>query len=142
MTAYITGLKEVQAALKEIGDLDTQKEVRVALKTGAEVIAADARSRVPIRSGKAAGSIRAGAEGVRAYVAGGKASVRYYGWLDFGSRTPRDGNTRKEGPWRGSGTGPAKGRFIYPAIAAKEQQVTDSVGDAVGAVIKRVGLNG
>lgn len=141
MTVYVTGLKEVKGALKDIGDIDEQKEVRAALKAGAEIIAVDARSRVPSRSGKAAGSIKAGATGTKAYVQGGKASVPYYGWLDFGSRTPRHGNTRKEGPWRGSGTGPAKGRFLYPAIAAKEQAVADHVEQAVGDVIQRVGLD-
>lgn len=138
----IVGLKEVQAALKEIGDLDTAKEIRVALKAGAEIIAADARGRVPSRSGRAAGSITSGTAGARAFVEGGKKTVPYYGWLDFGSRHPMHGNTRREGPWRGSGTGPKDGRFLYPAVAAKEDELTAHVETGVNAVIKRVGLNG
>ena len=55
-------------------------------------IAKDAAGTVPKKSGRAAGSIRAGVSGNNAYVAGGKASVPYYGWLDFGSRTPKKGN--------------------------------------------------
>lgn len=141
MTVQVGGLSGLQAALKEIGDIGSQKEVRVALKESAEIIADDARARVPSRSGKAAGAIRASASGTKAYVIGGKASVRYYGWLDFGSRNPRTGNTRKEGPWRGSGTGPTKGRFLYPAITAKEQAVTEHVRAAVGDVIQRLGLD-
>lgn len=140
MTVSVTGLKEVKAALKEIGDIDAAKEVRKAMKDGAEMIAANARTRVPSRSGKAAGAIRASASGNKAYVIGGKGSVPYYGWLDFGSRTPRKGNTRKEGPWRGSGTGPKKGRFIYPAIDAKDEELVAHLEEAIGAVIKRVGL--
>jgi hypothetical protein len=49
-------------------------------------------------------------------VSGGKRSVPYYGWLDFGSRTPIRGRPRSVGPWKGTGAGPKKGRFLYPAI--------------------------
>ena len=76
-----------------------------------------------------------------AFVTGGKGSVPYYGWLDFGTRNPRHGNTRKEGPWRGSGTGPKKGRFIYPAIEAKQEEIAVQVELGVNEVIKRVGLD-
>lgn len=141
MTVYITGLKEVQKALKEIGDLDSQKEIKAGLKSGVEIIAGDARGRVPSRTGAAAAAITSGTSGAKAYVQGGKKSVRYYGWLDFGSRSPRYGNTRQEGPWRGSGAGPAKGRFLYPAIDAKSDEMLDRLDKSVGAVIKRVGLN-
>ena len=142
MPVKIVGLKETLAALKVIGDIDSQKEVRAGLKQGAEIIAADARSRVPSRSGTAAGSITSGTSGPRSFVQGGKKSVPYYGWLDFGSRTPMHGNTRREGPWRGSGAGPKDGRFLYPAVAAKEAELVLQVESGVNAVIKRVGLNG
>lgn len=141
MTIVLSGLKELKASLKTIGDMASQKEIKVALKRSAEIVAADARRRVPSKSGRAAGSITAGTSGASAYVKGGKASVKYYGWLDFGSRTPRHGNSRAEGPWRGSGTGPTKGRFLYPAIAAKEQEVGAQLEAAVNDVIKRVGAD-
>ncbi len=137
---HVTGLKETQAALKDIGAIDATKEVRAALKKGAEIIAADARFRVPSKSGRAAGSVRASVSGSKAYVLGGKKTVPYYGWLDFGTRTPQKGNNRAEGPWRGSGTGPKKGRFIYPAIAAQTPALIAHLSDAIGAVIHRNGL--
>jgi HK97 gp10 family phage protein len=141
MPIVVTGLKEVKAGLKEIGDAGAQKEVRLALKKGAEIVAADARGRVPSRTGRAAGSIKAGTSGASAFVVGGKGSVRYYGWLDFGTRNPRHGNPRSVGPWSGSGTGPAKGRFIYPALEAKQDEVAAQIEQGVNEVIKRVGLD-
>jgi HK97 gp10 family phage protein len=141
MTVTVTGLKEVQSSLKEIGDVDSQKEVRAALKQGVEIIAVNARGRVPSRTGRAAASIKSSTSGAKGYITGGKGSVPYYGWLDFGTRNPRHGNTRKEGPWRGSGTGPQKGRFIYPAIEAKQDELVSHLEQAVGKVIKRVGLD-
>jgi hypothetical protein len=112
-------------------------EVRDGLKKAAGIVANEAQSRVPVRSGAARASIRATAAGNKAYVVGGKARVPYYGWLDFGSRRPVSGNPRSRGPWSGSGVGPPKGRFIYAAIDAKERQVADAVGDALEAALRR-----
>lgn len=136
----VSGLKEVQASLKEIGDIDSTKEVRAELKTGLEIVTVNARGRVNSKSGATVADIKSSVSGAKGFLAGGK-KVKYYGWEDFGSRNPRHGNTRKEGPWRGSGTGPKKGRFIYPAIDAKGPELAAHIEDAVGAVIKRVGLD-
>lgn len=118
----IEGIKELRRSLNQI-DKELTKEFRGELKKIGDDVAADARRRVPSRSGKAAGSIRSGVSGANAYVAGGKKSVRYYGWLDFGSRNPQRGNPRSAGPWKKSGTGPKGGRFIYPAIDQNRPEI-------------------
>jgi HK97 gp10 family phage protein len=123
----VRGLKELRRDLRAVEDVDGAKQVRRALLTAAEIVAAEARSRVPARTGRARGSIKAGASGNRAYVAGGKRSVDYYGWLDFGGRTPRQGQQRRVGPWARSGRGPEQGRFIYPALEASRADVIDAV---------------
>lgn len=119
----IPGLAAFRRDLKKIDD-DLPKQLRDELVVVGKEVAGDAQRRVPSRSGKAAGSIRAGVSGNNAYVAGGKKSVPYYGWLDFGSRTPRSGRPRSVGPWKGSGGGPKQGRFIYAAIAENREHIT------------------
>lgn len=133
----IEGLTEVRRGLKTLGDAAGSKELRLGLKSAATLVATEARGRVPVRSGAAAGSIAAGTSGDKAFVAGGRKSVRYYGWLDFGSRTPKTGNPRSKGPWSGSGKGPARGRFIYAAIDAKRAEVEAQVRKAVEALKDR-----
>lgn len=137
----IEGLAEARRALRNLGDLETLGEVRDGLRAAAGIVADEAKSRVPTRSGAAAGSIRPTVGGNKAYVVGGRASVPYYGWLDFGSRNPRTGNPRSRGPWAGSGTGPPRGRFIYPAIDAKGAEVAEAVAKGIDKVIKREGFS-
>lgn len=130
-------LKALMSALKK-ADAELQKELKRELKGAANIVASAAKGKVPSRSGRAAGSIRSGGTARGAYVQGGKASVPYYGWLDFGSRTPRLGNPRSVGPWAGSGKGPHKGRFIYPALEDKRSEVHAAVRDAVSKSIDRL----
>ena len=139
-TVRVEGLAELRRALRTAERLEDLTELRVGLKRAADVVAQDAKGRVPSRSGAAAGSIRATSGGNRAYVAGGKKAVPYYGWLDFGGRTPISGRSRSVGPWAGVGGGPVKGRFIYPAIDAKEAQVVDLVADACETALRRAGF--
>jgi len=114
--------------------------LRDGLKAAADIVAQEARRRVPRVSGRAQDSIRATAGGNTAYVVGGKARVPYYGWLDFGDRSPIAGRPRSVGPWADTGSGPKRGRFIYPAFDAKERQVIEVVDAAVGRALRKVGL--
>ena len=136
----VSGIKEVRSALRKLGDAERLAEVREGLKAAAGIVVDDAKARVPTRSGRARDSLRATAGGNTAYVNGGKASVPYYGWLDFGARTPIPGRARSVGPWAGSGTGPAKGRFIYPALDAREDEVYKAVEDALWKVAQKEDL--
>lgn len=117
------GLKEFRRGLNRI-DPELTKQLRRELLEIGQDVANDARMTVPVgRTGRARGSVRAGVSGNNAYIAGGKATVPYFGWLDFGSRTPRSGRPRSVGPWKGTGPGPYKGRFIYPAIARNQSNI-------------------
>ena len=140
MGVRVTGLKEARRDLGKLGDPDSLAEFKAGLKSAAAVVADDAKGRVPSRSGRAAASIRPTISGARAFVIGGRASVPYYGWLDFGTRTPRRGNPRSRGPWAGTGAGPAKGRFLYPALEAQWPRVTGIAEEALGRAIARLGL--
>ena len=118
----VDGLKELRRALNKL-DPELTKTMRSELLDLGKEVAVDAQRRVPERSGRAKGSIRAGVSGNNAYVAGGRKSVPYYGWLDFGGRTPRSGRPRSVGPWKGSGPGPERGRFIYPTIVRNRREI-------------------
>ena len=136
----VEGLAELRRALTRLEDIESRNDLRDGLKRAADIVAQEAKGRVPSKSGAARGSVRATASGSKAFVNGGKKTVPYYGWLDFGSRTPVQGNARELGPWARSGTGPPKGRFIYPAFNAKETQVVDAVGESVDAATKAAGF--
>lgn len=133
----IEGLAAFRRGLRQI-DPQLQKDFRNEILPIAQLVAADARSRVPQVTGRAAGSIRGGVSGNRAYVQGGKKTVPYFGWLDFGSRTPVRGQPRRVGPWANSGAGPAKGRFIYPAIDANRPAIERRAAEAIDTIIERV----
>lgn len=136
----VDGLRELRRDLKKAEQVDDLRELRLGLKKAAGVVAAEAKERIPVRSGRARGSVRASTGGSRAYVLGGKKTVPYYGWLDFGSRSPRSGRARSVGPWKGSGDGPSGGRFIYPALDAKADEVARIVEEAVTDALNKLGL--
>lgn len=127
VTISVQGLDELRRDLKQAGNKVEQRKLRTKLKRAAEIVADDARGRVPVVSGDARSTLKAGATAGSAFVVGGKADSPYYGWLDFGSRTPN----QQVGPWRNSGAGPHGGRFIYPAIKANSDELIKQVTDAV-----------
>lgn len=133
----VEGLAAFRRGLKQI-DPQLQKDFRNEILPIARKVADDARGRVPSRSGRARGSIKAGVSGNNAYVQGGKSSVPYYGWLDFGSRTPKSGQPRSTGPWKGSGTGPKRGRAIYPAIDDNRDHIEREAAKAIDTIIDKV----
>lgn len=132
----LEGLAAFRRGLKQI-DPQLQKDFRQEILPIARKVADDAASRVPSKSGRARGSIRAGVSGNNAYVQGGKSTVPYYGWLDFGGRTPISGRPRSVGPWKGSGAGPKRGRFIYPAIDDNRGLIEREAAKAIDDIIDK-----
>ena len=136
----VTGLKELVAALKALATPEDLKEFRDGLKSAAAIVAAEAKLRANTFSFTASDTIRASASGSKAYVGGGKSSLPWYGWADFGSRNPVQGNPRSRGPWAGSGKGPVKGRFIYPAFDSTESETAEAVADALDVAFRKAGF--
>lgn len=109
--AHVDGLRELRRDLVS-ADKRYGPEIRKVLKATAEIVASDARSGVPVLTGRAKKSIKPGTSGPNAIIKGGQKTVPYYGWLDFG------------GSIRPKGTEISRqklklGRYIYPAIARK-----------------------
>jgi hypothetical protein len=136
----IVGLADLLRDLKRMPD-DVQKVFASEMKDVAEIVARAAAVKVPSKSGNAISSIVSRGTTSGASVAEGGSSAPYMQWLDFGSRTPRSGNTRTEGPWRGSGKGPTGGRFLYPAIEEKNAEIMDAAGKAVDKAAERAGFH-
>lgn len=124
----IEGLNEFVRNLKRL-DGDLPKAVRRAFNSAADVVVADARPRIPQRSGRAASSVRARSTQTAARVVGGGAKAPWYPWLDFGGRVGRRRSVVR--PFL------KEGRYIYAAYFRRRQAgdfervMTDSLLDVV-----------
>lgn len=127
----VEGLREFQAALRAVED-GLQKELRGALNSAAEVVATEARRKVPRRSGRAAASVKAQSSQREAKVIGGSKKAAYYPWLDFGGRIGRDRATRR--PYVQGG------RYLFPAFASTRNEVLTALGEAIEDLVRRSGL--
>jgi len=113
------------------------------LKGAGERVVRDAQRRVRSSTtsgrskGRAAGSIRVTSSGGKVYINGGKKSLPYYGWLDFG------GVLQPKGRRRNRQYRPVlkKGRYIYPAIDANRARILEAVTDAVDDTMRDAGLS-
>lgn len=133
----IVGLPELKRAFRNLPK-EVRKETANAMLPVARKVADTAASKVPVVSGDARGSFTAKATAAGASV-GAYKDVPYGKWLDFGSRTPRTGNNRAEGPWRGSGPGPKGGRFLYPALNEHNAEIIEAAGDAIDRAAPEAG---
>lgn len=81
----IVGLREFTRALRET-DAALPKEIRVAHNDVASLLIGETRPKIPKRSGRAAGSLRAASTRKAVRVRAGGRRAPYYPWLDFGGR--------------------------------------------------------
>ena len=135
----VTGLKELRKELRALESDGTWKaELRAAGKAAAEVVATEARrtasqgqvtlAGTPASMGGAAvASIRALAGQTRATVAGGKASIPYFGGWEFGS-----GGAYRQFPRKAGSS-----HNLYPAIERKRGEVVRVYGDEIDRLTKR-----
>lgn len=141
MSAEVIGLAALRRDLRLLGDAEGLAEVRDGLREAARIVADDARRRIPVVTGLARDSVRPTVSGNTAYVRGGRSTVPYYGWLDFGVRTARRGQPRSVGPWTLSGGGRPPGRFIYPAIDDRMPEVVELLAKKLDSVARRKGFS-
>lgn len=130
----ITGLREFTRGLRSM-DRDLPKALRIAFNDAAQIIVDDARPRVPARSGRARGSVKARSTRTAARVVGGGNRAPYYPWLDFGGRVgPRGSVTR---PFLGR-----TGRYIYNAYFKRRDsgEFQQGLSDALVKVARAAGL--
>lgn len=101
----IDGLAQFSRNLRKL-DSDLPKALRVALNEAADLVVVGAKAKVPKRSGKAAGSIKAASTRTAVRVKAGGTRVPYYQWLDWGGRVGRKKATKR--PFI------KEGRYLYP----------------------------
>jgi HK97 gp10 family phage protein len=148
----IIGLREFRRELKQAGQ-QWPKELRQANKDAAEIVAADARRRAPrgphLGGGRVrpvVSSIRALASQGRGQVAIGGASTPHAQVLEFGGTIPRRGQTgtaaiqARHGSFAKAGLSvtPVRAQpYLYPALAAKADEVVEFYGEALDRVYRR-----
>lgn len=128
----VVGLKEVQKAIRDLGDKGAKKALRLANKAAADIVAADARERAPVITGAFRASIKPRAGQAFASVVGGGPKVPYFAAVEYGGRVGRNKATLI--PIRRGG------RTIYPALAARRDDVQRTYADEISAVIDDYGL--
>jgi hypothetical protein len=129
----IDGIPELRRSLRDLEN-GAQKELRLVLNEGADMVADEADNRVPVRSGRAAGSVRARSTQTEGRVVGGGSRAPYYPWLDMGGRVGRNKSVRR--PYRKSG------RYLSPALENKSDDVMRKLADGIEKLIRKHGLGG
>ena len=104
----VEGLRDLQKQLRQAQDKDMQAALRKANKGAAEIVADEARNKVPVRSGRLKASIGArGSQRSATVKAGTAARVPYAGPIHFG--------------WRARNITPQP--FLYEALGEKWDNV-------------------
>lgn len=134
VTVQIEGLSEFRKALREV-DKNLPKEIRLILNEAANLVVADAKPKVPQRSGKAAGSVRAQSTQKLARVSGGGGRAPYYPWLDFGGAVGKSNSVKR--PYS------KVGRYIYPVYRKKRDSgvFQDRMVEGLNELGERAGLD-
>lgn len=133
----VEGLDKLRKALAK-ADTSLSKEIGAAGKKAADLVAKAARPKVPVRSGAAARSMRAVTRRGGGGVAFGGARAPYAAFLDYGNKV-RSG----AGVGRGDSAPRAHrpgGRYVYPTLAAKRDEVIREYVVFLSDVLRRAGL--
>lgn len=127
----ITGIRELQRALKEM-DATLPRKIRIALNQASELVISWAQPRVPKKSGRAAGSMKVRSSQRQARIAAGGQRAPWYPWLDYGGEVGRGGATKRQFI--------KTGRYIYPALDHKSDEITAAMATALTELATDAGL--
>jgi hypothetical protein len=135
----VRGIREFQKAIKQV-DAELPKKLKEGFKNIATTVADEAKTKVPRKSGKAAGSIRPRSSQKGAGIAFGGSAAPYYPWLDFGGSTGRGHQPKQSGSGAIKRPFMKEGRFIYPTIRAKNAYITDTVDEVIKDLSEEAGF--
>lgn len=127
----VEGLSEFQRNLKKL-DRELPKALRMALNDAANVIVDEAKPKVPRRSGRAAGTVKAKSTQKMARVSGGGNRAPYYPWLDFGGSVGKSHSVKR--PFI------PDGRYIYKAYFGNREKFREVLDEALIDVVRKAGL--
>lgn len=133
----VEGLAELRKALGDIGGRPLQKNFRKRMvKVGETVLVPSIQAKMPVKTGRARSTVKAGASGNTAYVQEGSPAVPYPKWLDFGGVLKPTGgrhNTITRPKVQG-------GRYLHPTVREKRPAITDAAADAFNDTARELGL--
>lgn len=127
----IEGFRQLRTALRALGS-EAPKALRVAGNQAAQLVVDNARPRVPRRSGKAAGSIKARSTQIATKIASGGRAAPYMPWLDYGGRVGVNDTAVR--PFI------ADGRYVYPAYRAVKPEFSRVLNEAVRKIAADAGV--
>lgn len=128
----VHGLKEFQGAVRQV-DRALGPALRKGLNEVAQIVVDAAVPLVPVRSGDAAGSIKAGSTQRAANIKVGGSAAPYFPWLDFGGRTGRNKSVKRPFIQRG--------RYIYPSLASKKDETHDKLDEVLRRLATDAGFD-
>jgi len=128
----VTGLREFQKALRDM-DTNLPKQLRVALNLASKVVIDYAEPRMPRKTGRAAGSLKAKSSQREARIGLGGRRAPYAPWLDFGGEGRRKGRPPAR-PFIKSG------RYVYKGLEVKRDEITQVMSDALTELARTAGL--
>jgi HK97 gp10 family phage protein len=159
-TAQVTGLRELDQKLGELGDKEAKRIIHAALKEAGDVFEAAVRARAPVRAGGASGTaappgalrndIRSivtrtedGGQSLPAVIVyPGQFTRRIANWVEYGHRQVRGGYSkimpggRRRGPGHETGAVPAH-PFIRPAYEGVREQAVQVCCNALAAGVEK-----
>lgn len=116
----VEGLSQFVRAVKKL-DSDLPKMLRVAFNSAAQIVIDYAEPRIPHKTGAAAGTLKAKSTQNAVRVSAGGKRAPYYPWLDFGGQIgTKSGKAHGN---RGKRPFYTDGRYLYPALGAKRDQL-------------------
>lgn len=127
----ITGLAEFNRNLRKL-DADLPKVLRMAHNEAAQLIVNWAQPRVPRKTGRAAGTLKARSTRTESRVQGGSKRVPWYAFLDFGGRVGPKRSVKR--PFI------KEGRYIYPALSANYDEFAELLTEKLIEVAKQAGV--
>lgn len=133
-TTWVQDFTELSRDLKKI-EPGLQKEFRNDLRPLGVEVANEVKSSMPSITGTARSSVRSGVTNKGAYVKEGKATAPYVGWLDFGGVLKPTGLRRNTI----TRTRVKSGRYLYPAIERKRQEINRVAVAAVQKAARKAG---
>lgn len=127
----VDGLDELRKRLRA-ADKGLAKELGQAGKKAADIVARAAKPKVPVRTGRAASTMRAVVVNGGGGVKFGGPKAPYAAWLDFGGKVGRNKSVIR--PFV------KIGRYRYPALASKRDEVVRTYEELLEDVLRRAGL--
>lgn len=133
-TIRVTGLHEFRGAIARL-PIEATNSLRAVEKQSAQLIADDARPKVPLgpgRNGHARSSIKVVSLTDGAGVVAGGPKFPYYPWLDFGGRVGRKKRTKR--PFLKTG------RYVWKSYDDLGGRINDNLREAVIEACRAAGL--